>query len=213
MSRGVRTSTGTPITLRFPGQWFQAESGLHQNWMRDYDPTTGRYLQADPLGLVDGASVYGYAGQNPGRYIDPTGEFKGVPDLVIPDKVAVATGVRGALGPIGLGVAIGLGIGPTGDGTLQPGVVEAQQKEDCCQIIYQKIADAVSEMMRRYNEQSRNTYDRPFGHARQIIEKQRYLRKLIDEAKAAKCLNFDPRAYYYAWSPVPGPGYTFPPHF
>jgi hypothetical protein len=42
--------------------------------MRDYDPTTGRYLQADPLGLVDGASVYGYAGQNPLRWVDPGGE-------------------------------------------------------------------------------------------------------------------------------------------
>jgi uncharacterized protein RhaS with RHS repeats len=41
---GVRVSTGTPIDLRFPGQWFQAEAGLHQNWMRDYDPTTGRYM-------------------------------------------------------------------------------------------------------------------------------------------------------------------------
>jgi hypothetical protein len=43
--------------------------------MRDYDPITGRYLQADPLGLVDGASVYGYVGQSPMRKIDPTGEF------------------------------------------------------------------------------------------------------------------------------------------
>ena len=42
--------------------------------MRDYDPTTGRYIQADPLGLVDGASVYGYALQNPGRWTDPRGE-------------------------------------------------------------------------------------------------------------------------------------------
>ncbi len=42
--------------------------------MRDYDPTTGRYIEADPLGLVDGASVYGYVRQNPGRYIDPRGE-------------------------------------------------------------------------------------------------------------------------------------------
>ena len=42
--------------------------------MRDYDPTTGRYIQADPLGLVDGASVYDYALQNPGRYVDPRGE-------------------------------------------------------------------------------------------------------------------------------------------
>ncbi len=62
------------FTLRFPGQWYQDESGLFQNWMRDYDPTTGRYMQADPLGLVDGASVYGYARQNPGRYTDPRGE-------------------------------------------------------------------------------------------------------------------------------------------
>ncbi|MCF6273259.1 MAG: hypothetical protein L3J37_08710, partial [Rhodobacteraceae bacterium] len=36
----VLATTGNPIALRFPGQWFQAESGLHQNWMRDYDPTT-----------------------------------------------------------------------------------------------------------------------------------------------------------------------------
>ncbi|RYG90076.1 RHS repeat protein [Loktanella sp. IMCC34160] len=70
----VVASSGPNIDLRFPGQWFQAETGLHQNWMRDYDPTTGRYMQADPLGLVDGASVYGYARQNPGRYVDPTGQ-------------------------------------------------------------------------------------------------------------------------------------------
>ena len=43
--------------------------------MRDYDPTTGRYIEADPLGLVDGASVYGYALGNPGRFVDPRGEF------------------------------------------------------------------------------------------------------------------------------------------
>jgi len=71
---GVHVTSGAPIDLRFPGQWFQAESGLHQNWMRDYDPTTGRYVEADPLGLVDGASVYGYVRQNPGRYVDPRGE-------------------------------------------------------------------------------------------------------------------------------------------
>ncbi|MBD3679671.1 MAG: hypothetical protein HUJ27_14895 [Rhodobacteraceae bacterium] len=71
---GVHVSSGTPMDLRFPGQWFQAESGLHQNWMRDYDPTTGRYIQADPLGLVAGASLYGYALQNPNTYVDPNGE-------------------------------------------------------------------------------------------------------------------------------------------
>jgi RHS repeat-associated protein len=71
---GVHVSTGTLPANRFPGQWFQSESGLHQNWMRDYDPTTGRYLQPDPLGLVDGASVYGYVGQNPLTLYDPNGQ-------------------------------------------------------------------------------------------------------------------------------------------
>jgi RHS repeat-associated protein len=71
---GVRTSSGLPIDARFPGQWYQSESGLHQNWMRDYDPTTGRYIEPDPLGLIDGASVYGYVKQSPAMNIDPRGE-------------------------------------------------------------------------------------------------------------------------------------------
>ena len=86
----VHTSTGTPATIRFPGQWFQSESGLHQNWMRDYDPTTGRYLQADPLGLIDGASVYGYAGQSPMMNMDPTGECFGSFAFLAPACAAAA---------------------------------------------------------------------------------------------------------------------------
>ena len=35
---GVHVSVGAPIDARFPGQWFQAESGLHQNWMREPGP-------------------------------------------------------------------------------------------------------------------------------------------------------------------------------
>ncbi|MFA9230602.1 MAG: RHS repeat-associated core domain-containing protein [Microgenomates group bacterium] len=68
-----KQSTGLFSDPPHPGQWFQSESGLYQNLMRDYDPTTGRYLQADPLGLVDGASVYGYAMQSPIIYTDFTG--------------------------------------------------------------------------------------------------------------------------------------------
>lgn len=40
--------------MRFPGQWFQLEAGLAYNWHRHYDSTTGRYTQADPLGLNQG---------------------------------------------------------------------------------------------------------------------------------------------------------------
>ena len=96
---GVHTSTGVLPTARFPGQWFQTESGLHQNWMRDYDPTTGRYLEPDPLGLVNGASVYGYVGQSPMRFTDPTGEFipQAVACLVNPWCRAAAGAVAGLI--------------------------------------------------------------------------------------------------------------------
>ena len=36
------------LNLRFPGQYFAAESGLHYNSFRDYDPATGRYIESDP---------------------------------------------------------------------------------------------------------------------------------------------------------------------
>lgn len=44
--------------LRFPGQYLDAETGLHQNWHRDYDPGIGRYLQSDPLGPGGGLLTY-----------------------------------------------------------------------------------------------------------------------------------------------------------
>ena len=92
---GVHVASTDAINLRFPGQWFHAESGLHQNWMRDYDPTTGRYLQADPLGLVPGPSLYGYAMQSPMMYADPDGEH---PVLI----AAIAGAALGALSDLGL---------------------------------------------------------------------------------------------------------------
>lgn len=60
--------------LRLPGQFEDAETGLHQNWRRQYDPDTGRYLSADPIGLEGGRNLYVYASASPLSHFDATGE-------------------------------------------------------------------------------------------------------------------------------------------
>ena len=69
---GISTELVT-MPLRFPGQYHDAESGIYQNWWRDYEPTLGRYLQSDPIGLAGGLNGYGYAEGNPMSLIDPEG--------------------------------------------------------------------------------------------------------------------------------------------
>jgi RHS repeat-associated protein len=59
--------------LRFPGQYHDAETGLSYNYFRDYDPSIGRYIQSDPIGLSGGMSTYGYVNGNSLLYVDAYG--------------------------------------------------------------------------------------------------------------------------------------------
>jgi RHS repeat-associated protein len=56
-----------------PGQYFDEETGLHHNGFRTFDPSTGRYIQSDPVGLTGGLNTYGYANNNSLSFIDPDG--------------------------------------------------------------------------------------------------------------------------------------------
>jgi RHS repeat-associated protein len=63
----------TTVNLRFPGQYYDEESGLHYNWHRYYVPRLGRYLSSDPIGVTGGHNLFLYADGRPTRYIDRTG--------------------------------------------------------------------------------------------------------------------------------------------
>ncbi|WP_168163546.1 RHS repeat-associated core domain-containing protein [Calothrix sp. 336/3] len=70
---GESLAANNNYRIKFPGQSFDAESGLHYNYQRTYDPGLGRYLEDDPIGLQGGLNRYGYVAGNPVKYIDTEG--------------------------------------------------------------------------------------------------------------------------------------------
>jgi RHS repeat-associated protein len=97
--RAPVSSTGYTLNLRFPGQYFDAESDLTYNVNRDYEAATGRYLQSDPIGLAGGDNTYGYVGGTPLRYVDTLGYKPGDP---FPSPGAAARDALTYINPISI---------------------------------------------------------------------------------------------------------------
>ena len=70
---GATITGSAALNLRFPGQYFDQETGLHQNWHREYAPGLGRYIEPAPLRFNPALNYYVYVGNNPVRLVDPLG--------------------------------------------------------------------------------------------------------------------------------------------
>jgi RHS repeat-associated protein len=79
------------LPLRFPGQYFDKETGLHQNRLRDYWSDGGRYIQSDPIGLRGGLNTYTYVSSNSLIGVDPLGT----------DLILITGGIREQTNPFG----------------------------------------------------------------------------------------------------------------
>ena len=67
------STTALTMPLRMAGQYYDSEVGISYNYFRDYDASTGRYVESDPIGLLAGYNTYVYVGGKPLRWIDPKG--------------------------------------------------------------------------------------------------------------------------------------------
>ncbi|MCM5627534.1 RHS repeat-associated core domain-containing protein, partial [Xanthomonas hortorum] len=83
------------LDMRFPGQRFDAASGLNQNYFRDYDSATGRYGQSDPIGLHGGIGTYVYSLSSPFRWSDKFGLLPG--DCYRTENLAAAQALKDIL--------------------------------------------------------------------------------------------------------------------
>jgi len=81
------------MTLRLPGQVFDAETKLNYNYLRDYDPSLGRYTAPDPVGVGGGTNPYAYVSNNPLTNVDPLGLYQIDVHYYMTYFLAIAAGV------------------------------------------------------------------------------------------------------------------------
>jgi RHS repeat-associated protein len=141
---GTTTIAEVTFNLRYPGQYFDKESGLHYNWMRSYSPNNGRYTQADPIDLQGGWNKFGYALQNPLSYTDPDGLQIAIPAPII--------------GP-GIGAIVRPGVGTLVDPIVTPGMPDPNDPNNSqkCENIRKRIKNLRDEIYnKRYPDLQAN---------------------------------------------------------
>jgi len=123
---GRAATTGTvTFNLRFPGQYYDEETGLHYDWYRYYDLRTGRYITSDPIGLTGGLNPYLYGAANPLGFVDPLGlDFRVVNGqrirVIRGQKPPPGSATDDPLNPISVGITA-LGLAPEVGGVILKG--------------------------------------------------------------------------------------------
>jgi RHS repeat-associated protein len=118
-----------------PGQYFDAETGLHQNWHRDYDPSIGRYLQSDPIGLRAGLNTYSYVDSDPFGFSDFDGLRKsssGAWSRTPPPTVSAFGCLLGCLNSDITGGEPQVSLEPTIGGGIE--ICDAKPPENSCEV-------------------------------------------------------------------------------
>ena len=181
------------LDLRLPGQWAQLESGgLSQNWNRDYDPTLGRYVQVDPIGLGGGDNPYAYVDGRPTELVDANGL-----QAVIPIPFPPITFPQSSTSP------------PISDREIIQSAKQCLNDIGCQPLIF-RINMVRNELARRFQEYREDKNGLPQygknsrdGHIQQIIAKQRNLRRLLQEADTRGCWGYAFDAWIWATKPPP----------
>jgi RHS repeat-associated protein len=133
-TRSITAAAGFRHELRFPGQVYDSETGLHNNGFRDYWPFIGRYIESDPIGIAGGVGTYTYAGNDPVNAIDPLGLDPKVRSDALSDipvggqQYAQAAMTWCVAGPAGCGAGVVVTTGQLAAGSLAvaAGVAAAQ---------------------------------------------------------------------------------------